>query len=103
MKDKCGYIYFHDDNDYRGFYSAMKLKQILGRHEALYVWDLRFNADSFCQANMESDYELFDLDWVRKENCSAYQAWIFSGKVKEDCVLDMDLELCDRVKAMVIL
>ena len=59
------------------------------------------NAEAFCQANGESRFDYFDFVGFLKENCSANQARILEGKAKENCALDMELELCDRVKSVV--
>ena len=84
----------------RGNEATLALRDLL-QHKTSITKDNSFNADLFCQVKSLNGLELIDLDWVRKENCSAFQAWILSGKVKEDCVLNMELELRQRVEKMV--
>ena len=96
--ERCGFV---SDGDWRNLYATAALKRALG-HKAIFLFDFAIDPVSFCKVNNQNRLGLFDLDWVRKENCSAYQAWILSGRAKEDCVLDMNLEFCKRTKRMVI-
>ena len=61
-----------------------------------------FHAVAFCKIDDDQSLKFIDISWERKDNCSAYDAWIVNGKISNECGLNNGLELCQAVEKMVI-